>query len=809
MKFNLTTLSYIVIFLCLFFSIKGNAQVSKTISNVLIENENPFENEPLQIKLALLNSSSIESINIFYNNFENIEYKSIEMEIYGEIANVIIPSNDVLSPFLEYYFEIKLTNGEREIYPEGAPINANPFQIRINTKTKNNNEIIVLSPEPNSQINSDDFFVSISLLKVSDRINKSNTKIFLDNNDITSMSLIADDLILYNPSNYNQKINSGNHLLKIELYDSSKNIYQSKSISFFILQQNVSLNTNEIYNSNQKSAIKYNFNIKSENRNENIRDNNNWYNNLNLNFNSEYSNWQIIGNAYITSEEKKYLQPNNRYSIIIQNDWLKLNFGDNYPQYPNLILNGKRVRGFSGNISVGIFNLSTSLGQITRDIEGNILQMYNSYNVPIGSDIIPIDSTKNGFPFAKVNFGTFKRNITVIRPSIGNGKIFQFSLTYLHSKDDKESINFGNQPKENLVIGTDFSLSLDNKKIQLTGQGAFSLVNNDITTGTLSDEMIDSVFGSSGTLNADPETIKDIKNILGNFITVNQFISPINPEKLPTLAAEANLSLNYFNNFFKSSYIYRGNDFKSFGQEFIRTDIAGFNFMDRIRLIQNQLFISFSYENLKDNLQNTKISTTTFQTINTSISYYPRKDFPSIIIGYSRYDNQNEINVNDTNYGMYAIDDITNRYSAQISYNFFWHFKQQASINFNLSNRNDKSLSDYDVDNFSIYISDNLSLNENLSSFFNFGINQSTIKNEEFDYVSILLGGKYKLMENKLELSGSISPTFGNFERRVLEISANYFLIKNLSFNFQFRFLSYPYLSDDTIFALTTRYNFY
>lgn len=807
MKFNITFLLYIIAFFCFFFSINGNAQVSKSISNVLIENENPVEAEPLKVKLTLLNSSSIESINIFYKNFQDIEYKSIEMKIYSDVANVIIPSQNVLSPFLEYYFEIKLTNGEREIYPEGAPINASPFQIRINNKTKNHTEIIILSPEPNSQISSDDFFVSISLLKISDKIDKSKTKIFLDNNDVTSMVLIADDLILYNPSNYNQEIHSGNHLLKIELYDFSNNLYQSKSISFFILQ-NVVMNTNEIYNSYQKSQIKYNFNIRSENRNENIRDNNNWYNNLNINFNSEYNNWQMFGNVYVTSEEKKYLQPNNRYSIIIQNDWLKLNFGDNYPQYPNLILNGKRIRGFSGNVSIGIFNLSASLGEITRNIEGNILQMFNSYNVPIGSDIIPIDSSKNGFPFAKVNFGTFKRNITVIRPSVGNGKIFQFGLTYLHSKDDKESVNFGNQPKENLVIGSDFSLSLDNKRIQLTGQGAFSLVNNDITYGTLSDEMIDSVFGSSGTLNADPEIIKDIKNILGNFITVNQFISPINPEKLPTLAAEANLSLNYFNNFFKTSYIYRGNDFKSFGQEFIRTDIAGFNFMDRIRLIQNQLFISVGYERLEDNLQNTKISTTTFQTINTSISYYPRKDFPSIIIGYSRYDNQNEINVNDTNFGIYAIDDITNRYSAQISYNFFWHFKQQASLNFNLSNRNDKSFSDYDVDNFSLSISDNLFLNENLSSFFNFGINQTSIKNEEFDYVSILLGGRYKLLENKLELSGSISPTFGNFERRVLELSANYILIKNLSFNFQFRYLSYPFLPNDTIVGLTTRYNF-
>jgi len=810
LKFNFTNLLYFtVLFIIFFFSTKENAQVSKSISHVFIVNENLVENEPLQIKLTLLNSSSIEWINIFYKNFQDIEYKSIEMEINSDNAFVVIPSKEVIYPFLEYYFELKLTNGEREIYPEGAPINANPFQVKINNIQHDKNEIIVLSPEDNSQMNADEFFVSISLLRVSDKIDKSKIKLFIDNNDVSSMALIADDLVLLNPSNYNQKVKPGNHFFKIELYDSTGNIYQSKSTSFSILSENITSLSNKTSSSYRDSPIKYNFNIRSENRNEDIRDNNNWYNNLNMNFNSEYGNWQMIGNVYITSEEKNYLQHNNRYSIKLENDWLKFNFGDNFPEYPNLILNGKRIRGFSGNVSLGFFNLNASFGQITRDIEGRILQMYNSNNVPIASDIVAIDSSKNGFPFAKVSFGTFKRDIIVIRPSFGNGKIFQFGLTYLHSKDDKESIEFGIKPRENLVIGTDFSLSLDNKRIQLTGQGAFSLINNDITNGTLSDEMIDSVFGPSGTLNADPETIKDIKNILGNFITVNQFISPINPEKLPTLAAEGTLSLNYFNNYFKTSYIYRGNDYQSFGQEFVRTDVAGINFMDRIRLIQNQLFISFGYERLKDNLQNTKISTTTFQTINTSISYYPRKDFPSVIIGYSRYDNQNELEINDPNFGMYAINDITNRYSAQISYNFFWKFKQQASFNFNLSKRNDKSLSDYDVDNFSFQISDNLFFNDNLSAYFNFGINQSTIKEQEFDYFSILLGSRYKLIENKLELSSSISPTFGDFERRVLELSANYYLIKNLSLNLQFRYLSYPYLPNDTIVGLTTRYNFY
>jgi predicted Mrr-cat superfamily restriction endonuclease len=79
--------------------------------------------------------------------------------------------------------------------------------------------------------------------------------------------------------------------------------------------------------------------------------------------------------------------------------------------------------------------------------------------------------------------------------------------------------------------------------------------------------------------------------VFGNFMTVNQYISPFNPQELASLAAEASLSLNYFNNAFKSSYIYRGNDFQSFGQSFIRTDVAGFNISDVLRLMENKIFL--------------------------------------------------------------------------------------------------------------------------------------------------------------------------------------------------------------------------
>jgi len=64
-------------------------------------------------------------------------------------------------------------------------------------------------------------------------------------------------------------------------------------------------------------------------------------------------------------------------------------------------------------------------------------------------------------------------------------------------------------------------------------------------------------------------------------------------------------------------------------------------------MIDNKLILSIGYEELKDNLQKTKVATTTFQTINASISLFPRADFPNITLGYTRNANNNGLRLSD------------------------------------------------------------------------------------------------------------------------------------------------------------------
>ncbi|MFA6025890.1 MAG: TonB-dependent receptor [Ignavibacteriaceae bacterium] len=771
------------------------AQISNVVSEMKIGNAK--ENEPLTIEARFQQASSVTKAVIGYRSFGQNEFTQSEMNLQGSSAFFTISAGEVIPPYIEYFMHFTLVSGAEETYPLEFITNNTPIQISVQGVSGKDKEVLIMSPEKNEKILSEEFFISISLLRASDNVNKNATKIYLDNKDITNLALFAEDVIIISPENFQIQLKDGLHLLNIELYDTTNTLYHSVSSQFIIV--------NPSYALLGQSAIKYSGDIRAESRNENIQTVGTWYNNVNLNLQADYKSVNMIGNIYATSEEKKYLQPNNRYMISLSTDYGALTFGDHYPKYPSLVLNGKRVRGFSGEINLGFFNIQTSLGEISRSVEGTVLKYYDIDT--IGANIFEVDPLKNsGHKNAKLELGTFKRSLLAIRPSFGRGENFQFGLSFLHAKDETGSIEYGVAPKENLVVGADLMFGFDNQNILFTSQAAFSALNKDISQGSLTDTQIDSVFGPDG-LNIDPASIKKARDALNGIFTVNQNVTPLNPKELPTLATETALSLNYFNNYLKGSYIYRGEQYLSYGQSFVRTDVAGINILDRLRLFENKFFVSVGFENLHDNLQKTKLASTTYQTLNSSVSYYPRTNLPSIILGYTRMENTNGLSADSMTYSpdhvsglrpqtyLSAIKDNTNRISAQLSYNFDWKYRHSVSFGFVNSKRDDQSHANYDIDNSSVTVSSGTRWLDNFSSSFNVSINNSKVDTTTFSYVSLSLGANYSMMQDKLLLRGSINPSFGDYQRTSIDASALYYIMANLTVQFQVRYINYDYTS--------------
>ncbi len=782
-------------------NVNNHAQVSNSIASV--EFGAALENNSVQVSAEMLPVTGIAKVQIAYRAFEESEFKINEMELIGNTAYFTIPSEAVKLPAITYYFIVTFTSGEYETYPLGIEQGENiPLELTVLATSPKDKEILILSPSPGELVDIKKLFLTISLIKASDGVDVSKTKIFLNNQDITDKCLFAGDVILFYGENFPDVVSLGQQSLRVELYDSEGKFYHS-TISTFTSTKSSTLKLAE-------TRFDYNGSIKAESRNQKFSGVSEWFNNIGIRASSKYEDFAARGYLYVTSEEKKYLQPQNRFSATVEySDIAKVEGGDIYPVYPDLILSGKRVRGFNGEINSGYFNIQATFGETRRDVEGKLVETYSRETAPLSSNVIEIDSALYGQPYGKVELGTFSRQLFAIRPSFGTGRTFQLGFTYLHSKDDYNSIEFGSKPKENLVVGSDLKFAIDDQRIVFRGQAAVSLNNSDISTGDLTDEQIDSIFTGSGgsSLGDDAESFKDLKKLVSKFITFNQFIGPVNPEKLASAAGEAELQLNYFNNNLRASYIYRGNDYKSFGQDYVRTDVKGINISDRVRLMQNQLFLSLSYEKLLDNLQNTKYATTGYQTINTSVSYFPRTDFPGITVGYTRYDNQNDIEAGSINEA-FMVDNYTNRFFTRLNYNFEWGVKHNSILNIATSSRIDDAINGTDAKYTSVSLNLNSYWTRDLSSNLYLITYNSEISAQPFNYTTIALGGRYKLLQDQLNVALNISPSFGDFERLSVELLSEYLVIQNLRLTFQFRYYNYPNISSDSVAGMILRWNF-
>lgn len=776
-----------VLFLC---SVKVNAQLPERISSVDVKKIG----SNVVFTVSLLSPNEIRNTFLLYRVTGSAEYEKKGMNIYGSSAEYSIPSDEVKAGAVEYGIVIELKNNSTEAYPVGFP-SAPPKQFNDIFSAKDK-EVLILSPEINETVTSDNFFISLSLSRLPSNVNKTATKIFLNNIDLTKDLIFIDDLILYHP---NKDIYlSGSYDLKVEFYDEDGSLYHSANSRFKIKALYSGLSTPDVFN--------YSAAIQSSSRSENVNSLNTLYNTLDINFNGSYEEWKITGSLFLNSEEKGNLQPQHRFNVGLKSDWLQLSYGDNFPRFPSLILEGKRVRGIDGSINYGIFNLQAAYGDINRAVQGRLLQLIGpSDGAALSSNVIRIDSAKYGMPFGLIDFGTYSRRLFAVRPSLNAGAAFQIGISYLHSIDDKNSVELASRPQENLVLGADISSAFDNQNIRFSLQSAFSLTNKDIAGGNITDAQLDSL-SSSEIYASSVDDLKRIRDIASSFITVNQHLSPLNPGKLPTLAGEAKLALNYFDNLFNISYIYRGNEYQSFGQSFLRNDIRGINISDNIRLFKNQIMLRLSYENLEDNLQNTKPFTTKYQTINTSVSYFPGSNFPGVFLSFTRFDHKNNADGNDSLSQLYTINDFTNQYSINLSYSFKFGIQHYTSLSFTRMDREDNSIRKLDGSNNSISLSVNSTINNKLSSSVNLNYSKNRIAVNVFDYTAIYLGGKY-IVNESLNLSSYFSQSFGSLNRQSANISAQYNLLKNLGISAQLSVIRYGNLYTNSVISFSTIYN--
>ena len=767
-------------------------------------------------------TAGVERVVLKYRGFGESEFREQEMLMAGNYATLTISPEVVLPPYVEYYVELRLADGRSETYPLENPQSA-PLKANVKQLDPKDLEVRLLSPEQGETVAAEDLVIAVSLFYASDNVNRSATKLLLDGSDVTGQAVFSEDVIMFSAASSGRPLNLGVHFLRIELYDSQGALYHAA-------ESNFNLST-AIAIAAQETRFRLGVDGQAEYRREDIASTVTTFTRGQLRLNGSYKSLNLGSNFLFTNEEKAERQPQNRFLLTGDLDVLKIQVGDAYPKFPSYIVSGKRVRGVSGGLYLKFFNVDVSYGETVRDIEGRLTGIDTTFADTSGVNARPENTAlRTGMTYSYFNPGSFAREFLAVRPSFGSGENFQLGFTYLKSKDKIGSIKYGTRPQENLVFGTDLLLAFDNQRFRIETQAAFGLTNKNTTEGSFTQADYDKIAGKDdATLTPserakkqrDADDLKKIADIVDKFITINENLSPLNPigEGIPALSYEGLLTLNYFNNFIRVQHYQRGAGYTSFGNEYLQPDINGTMISDRIRMFENRALLSVSYEMRKDNTAKSKLTTTEYTNLNTSLTLYPANNLPSFTVGYGMSTRKNDANPNDIIQKLVVADDKTNRILLQVNYDFTVGPRQNFSLGINLADKKDNTFNKRDQKNnsyfgslttiFTIPLQTTLSFNTNVTESAQLSASPTPVPiTSTFELAVYSFNARYRLINDKMQIASTVSATTGDISRTLAQLAVEYTVTENHGLALQYDFIQNSGFNDDSIASLIYRFNF-
>ena len=768
-------------------------------------------NSPITIE-ALIEGSVVETerVRLFFRVGGQDSFVEEDMNEYMGVYSGSIPADYVTSEGVEYLIIAEMADGKMVAFPEVDPYNI-PMLLTVRKAAEITekalpsssldiqggirSDIIILSPEEGEVIAAEEVVLAFSLFNMVD-IDVNSIRLTLDGVSVIRLAEITEDVIMYRPKN----IKPGIHTAKLNMSNQFGDPYATEIINFTVVK------TVE----EAKRVFKYTGRVSAEANSEQVRGVRQNINSIRANASGSYDWLSFKAKAFISSQEDPTKQPRNRLSMGLATSVFNLSVGDVNPQFSELLLQGKRVRGVEANLKLKYFNTHIVYGQTDRAVEGAI-----GITDTLEGGVVQYNRT--GY--------TYDRNLLAIRPYFGSGKHFQLGFSLLKSRDDTLSVKkeFGgitetsessivmggvNKPKDNIVIGTDLMFAFDQKRFVWKTDAAFSYLNRDITGGALTLEEMDT-FLPGDSLQNDTISLGDINIPLSGFpdpgdftniFIINENISPLMPIvpdsnnqigmkeflNMPSTAFKTVLKLNYFNNFFVVRYQRVGPEFTSLGNPYMRNDVQGFNVSDKVRLFSNKLFVTLAYDQKRDNLLENKNSTMTTSSFTASVALYPGEGLPNINFNTQSYGRQNDLDFMDITYdttftGLGAIDtvvtkdlresNVTTRQDFRISHNVkIGDIKNTLNITFANSERNDR-------------ITDRLygfQFNKTSASSFSFGINsafafplktnfrissntsESASQADPYQMFTTVLRGSYEFFEGKLVTEAGYTLTKGS-----------------------------------------------
>lgn len=647
----------------------------------------------MEFRVPSIDPRDVQEAYLYYRLDGNIAFQQKKANLYSSTFRVPLTVEDRQATELEYYFELQLHNGETVTYPQN--INSrNPISVDILGKKKTLRErrveqtgvdYTILSPDPDATVAQNDVVVAITLFYDTSEVDTSATsfQMLLDGNDVTNEATASNYFYSYSPDN----ISPGDHEVTFNIVREDTSLTVT-SWSFSVLNPNARVSDSGVQNSG--SGWMPSGQLELSARNQEVGGVANDALSGNVRLSGQKGNVSYSAYGLLTSQEDPRLQPQNRFGANLYiGDWLELEAGHVYPNMSSLTIAGQRMQGLNAGLHVwdSALNFRFVYGKLRRGID----QLYD--NIEPDYQITRQDTATLSYLLNPQNGGrgTYERDIIGGRIGAGRGETFEFGLNFLKVQDDTNSIGVVNdfsslmnrkpdlveklsqqqkqeltenpgmlsvngnpRPKGNFVAASDLLVRLDNDRIQLRADGAFSLLNEDITGGVLSQETMDDLG-----ITLDQGT-EDLLQQLSWLFIVNENMNtlpfrfketasgtsadPFFPTSL--VATQSELGLNYFDNNLKLRYRWVGPGFNSLANSTIRKDVAGISVSDRIQLFKNRIYLTLGYEDLNDNVGNTKDATTQTNTYRTNLSWYPLdRNLPRVSVGFLNRNRDNSVDL--------------------------------------------------------------------------------------------------------------------------------------------------------------------
>ncbi len=720
--------------------------------------------DPLIVELEVRNGlEEIKEIKLYYREQGQLTYQEMEQDMESVSQTAFTFRVDEAATYqsaVEYFFQVTSKTGQIFTLPE-QQAQTIPYVVGVSRPiTSDESGFVLLSPDEDFSEGTKNYVIAISYFAVQDRIDLNSIQLIYDGEDVTANAEIYSNMLIYKVVNSK----GGMHMYKVSASMKNGKEIESETwktkVSTSSFKQTLNLSGKSVVNSYLSSQAYPNDSDKDDDDKRA-----NWL----LQFGGKYGWAGFKSKLYLSSLEDHNKQAVNRYNLSLTSPYFDLTAGDYTPNYGTFLMSGKNVNGIHARLHMPMFSLKITSGKIKRAVDGKL-----------GSEL-----NTNGELIAKRS-GTYQQNSLSVRSELGNST-FLWGLGFTKNKDDIDSIDEDVRfvyseadtlkPQDNIIIGTDFALSLFRRRLMWGAEVAMSYFNSNITDGALSLEEIEDEFDTTIDLPFDPADFED-------FFVANQFMQPFKPGP-GNMAYKTYLRLFFYQNFLSVSYSAVGGSFNSLSSNFLQKDTSTLSVNDNISLFGNKLFLNLGLNMIADNLNEEKESTTKSINYNTTVYYRPTT------ISYIRLGYNNGVTESDGDDASGIALNITNsclKFGAGYSVEQIKVAPTEFSISYNKSANEDVANNSFESARDNIVFSANSDFEDlPLETVVSYSLSMEDRVSSKSTYNSIYLKGSLTLMEDKLKpyVDLQFAANSGDAENSStrLNLGSSYYLFKNTFFS--------------------------